>query len=83
MNVGSYETFDYRHAINGSIANSKLLFVDLAAYLLYRRTGLEFAIITQDWTLARQNKVGLVARCRYGGALIDGAAAAIMSDSQA
>lgn len=83
MNVGSYETFDYRHAVNGSISNAKLLFVDLAAYLLYRRTGLEFAIITQDWTLARQNKVGLVARCRYGGALIDGAAAAIMSDSQA
>lgn len=83
MDQQSYRLFDYRYAINGSPGNTKIGFFCMNRYRMYRRQGLEVRIITQDWTLAKQNKQGLILRARFGGALDHASAGAKITDAKA
>lgn len=80
-----YRLHDFRYAISGAsdLTNSKILFACMNRYRLYRRQGLEVAIVAgTDWNLVRQNKQGIALRARFGGGLEQGAACAKMTDAQ-
>lgn len=83
MDQQSYQLFNYRYAINGSAGNTKIGFFCMNRYRMYRRQGLEVQIVTQDWTLAKQNKQGLILRARFGGALDHASAGAKITDAKA
>lgn len=78
MDEMSYRLFGFRYAINGSLTNAQIGFACLNRYRMYRRQGLEVRIVTEDATLARQNKQLILVRARFGGNLeLSGAAAKI------
>lgn len=64
-----YMLFQRRYAINGSLTNAQIGYACMNRYRMYRRQGLQVQTATQDWTLIRQNKMGIVVRARFGGAL--------------
>lgn len=82
MNIRDYNSFGYAHKINNSIANTKLAFLCLKKYRLYRRFGVDFMLTDQGYTLARRNLKLLVVRQRWGGIMADPNACAIMADTQ-
>lgn len=64
-----YMLFQRRYAVNGSLTNAQIGYFCMNRYRMYRRQGLQVVTATQDWTLIRQNKMGIVVRARFGGAL--------------
>ena len=65
-----YEVGYQAVAINGSLTNAQTGFVCLNRYRMYRRQGYEVMVVRgTDWTLVRQNKMGIAVRARFGGAL--------------
>jgi HK97 family phage major capsid protein len=80
--IQSYTTLEWPHRIQNDIANAKLAFVCLKMYRLWRRTGFEFRIVTEDADLARKNLVLLLCRGRYAGQLVNPEACALMTDCQ-
>jgi len=83
MDQMDYRLFGFRYAINSSITNVKIAFACLNRYRMYRRLGLEVRLVSEDWSLARANKEGLVIRSRFGGALELAGAATKITASQA
>jgi HK97 family phage major capsid protein len=80
----SYRLADFRYAINSSIDNSDFGFFCMNRYRMYRRQGLEVQTVRgTDWTLVRQNKMGIAIRARFGGALELAGAGAKVTDGQA
>jgi HK97 family phage major capsid protein len=80
--IQSYSTLEWPHRIQNDIANTKLAFICLKMYRLWRRTGFEFRIVTEDADLARKNEVLLLCRGRYAGQLVNPEACALMTDCQ-
>lgn len=66
----------------GAWANTYAAFVCLAKYRMYRRLGLEIRFEQGGQTLARANEVLMVYRARFGGKLMDAAAAAKWQNGQ-
>lgn len=85
MDEHSHNLFGFRYAINGDAGNAKIAFACLNRYRMYRRSGMEMNVVTgnTDWQLARENKIGIVVRGRFGGALELAAAAAKITAAQA
>lgn len=82
-NEMDYRLFNYRYAIQNSLSNVKYGYFCLNRYRLYRRQGLEVQVVSgTDWTLARQNKQGIVVRGRFGGALDHSGAGAKITAGQ-
>lgn len=77
---GLYRTLGYNHAVQNNVPNGTAIFGNLMKYRMYRRQGLELRFIDGGTTLARKNKVLLIARARYGGQVMDGNAFAIITD---
>jgi HK97 family phage major capsid protein len=80
--VNSYQTLEWPHRIQNDIANTKLAFVCLKLYRMWRRTGFEFRLVTEGKSLALKNENLLICRGRYAGLLTDVNACAVMSDCQ-
>jgi HK97 family phage major capsid protein len=85
MDEHSHNLFGFRYKINGDAGNAKIAFACLNRYRMYRRAGMEMNVVTgnTDWQLARENKIGIVVRGRFGGALELAAAAAKITAAQA
>lgn len=81
-NQEDYRLFNRRYAVNGSLTNAQIGYFCMNRYRMYRRQGLEVRLVTEDWTLARQNKEGLIVRARFGGALELAAAGAKITNGQ-
>jgi hypothetical protein len=82
MDVSSYKSLDWPFRVQNDIANTKLAFVALKKYRLWRRSGFEIFMTDQGQDLARRNERLLVARGRYAGKMADINACAIMDDCQ-
>jgi HK97 family phage major capsid protein len=82
MDQEDYMLFQRRYAVNESLTNAQIGYFCLNRYRMYRRQGLEFRLVTEDWTLARQNKQGIVVRARFGGRLEQAAAGAKITAGQ-
>jgi HK97 family phage major capsid protein len=79
----SYTLFQRRYAVNGSLTNAQIGYFCFNRYRMYRRLGLEVRMVTEDWTLARQSKEGIIVRARFGGALELAAAGTKITNGQA
>jgi HK97 family phage major capsid protein len=83
MSHEDYQVFNRRWAIQEDIANTHAAFGDLGKYRFYRRLGYTQEIVTNDMTLVRQNKIGIVVRGRFGGRVMDPNAFARTTDALA
>ena len=77
-----YQLFEYKYRVQNDIPNNKCGFVALKRYRLYVRAGMEVIRERFGRTLALSNTQLLGLRARYGGQLIDTAAASVMTDLQ-
>jgi len=81
MTHSDYELLMKKFRINHSIPAGVAASVCLNRYTMYRRAGFSVRRVTEDGTLAKQNKSLLVVRQRYGGQMNLGSAVAIMEDA--
>jgi len=81
MTHSDYELLMKKFRINHSVSAGVAAAVCLNRYTMYRRAGFSVRRITEDGTLAKQNKSLLVVRQRYGGQMNLGSAVAIMEDA--
>lgn len=82
MGLQDYATLGFAHKIQNSISNRATAFVCLKKYIMYRRAGFDFTVTDQGEGLVRRNEALLVVRGRYGGALSDASACAVIEDGQ-
>lgn len=82
MTHGDYKLLDQDFRIQNSIANTKIGYVNLKRYRMYRRLGLNIRVETAGNYLALRNLKVIVLRMRFGGRLELGGAAAVMTDAQ-
>jgi HK97 family phage major capsid protein len=80
--VNSYMTLDWPHRINNKMPNSSVIFGCMKAYRLWRRSGFEFRLVTEDKELALKNKNLIIARARMAGKVVNPEAFAVMADAQ-
>jgi HK97 family phage major capsid protein len=80
--VNSYMTLDWPHRINNKMPNSAVIFGCMKAYRLWRRSGFEFRLVTEDKELALKNKNLIIARARMAGKVVNPEAFAVMADAQ-
>lgn len=83
MDYSSYNWMERPYKINESMGNTKIAYVILARYRMYRRRGLTMRTSTEGDTLIRNNEMLMVATARYGGQLERGAVCARTSTAQA
>ena len=83
MDYSSYNWMERPYKINESMGNTKIAYVILARYRMYRRRGLTMRTSTEGETLIRNNEMLIVATARYGGQLERGAVCARTSTAQA
>lgn len=76
MDYSSYTWMERQYKINESMGNTKIAYVILARYRMYRRRGLTIRTSTEGDTLIRANEMLMVAMARYGGQLERGAVCA-------
>lgn len=69
MEQGDYRIFGHPFRVVGALDNNQIAGVMINRYVLYRRAGLEVRVVTEDATLARQDKQLIVVRARFGGSL--------------
>jgi HK97 family phage major capsid protein len=77
----SYQLLGYPVRIQNGITNNQAALVALKKFILYRRRGWDLRTVTEGKTLALSNTVLYVGRGRFGGALSDGAAMAVMTNA--
>lgn len=69
MEQGDYRIFGHPFRVVGALDNAQIAGVMINRYVMYRRAGLEVRVVTEDGTLARQDKQLIVVRARFGGSL--------------
>lgn len=67
INTKAYQLGDYPVSVQNNITTGDMAFVNLAAYRLYRRQGIQFLTDDSGSTLRLSNKRLLLARMRWGG----------------
>src|SRR5690606_35664980 len=81
MDHQSYRLLDQPYRISHAVDDNLIAAACLNRYTMYRRAGFSVRRVTEDATLAKQNKTLLVFRQRYGGQMNHGSAVAIMEDA--
>lgn len=82
MEHDAYQMLKRPFKVQNDIPNSKLCFVNLKRYRMYRRLGLTVRMETAGRQLALSNTKLLVLRMRYGGQMENANAVAINNDAQ-
>lgn len=81
MDYDGYSIMERPYKINESIANTKIAYIILKRYRMYRRKGIAIRTATEGDTLVRNNEMLIIAMARYGGQLERGAVAAVTTDA--
>ena len=83
MTHEDYSLLGHPYKIQDDIANTKIAFVNLRYYRMYRRLGMSVRIETGGKELARKNMSLIVVRMRFGGQLELGGSCAITTTAEA
>jgi HK97 family phage major capsid protein len=79
VNEQEYQLLGYPYRVSTSMPNSKLLFVGLKRYRLYRRLGVMTRVESGGKELATRNVSLILALARFGGRLWDPLSGAVMT----
>lgn len=82
MNPDEYQILGKPFKVQNGIANSKVAFVNLKRYRMYRRLGLSVKMTDQGRSLALSNTRLIVLRMRFGGQMETANAVAVSTDAQ-
>jgi len=83
LNHSEYRILEWPARVQNDIPQTKIAFMPLRKYRLWRRQGLAVQWSTEGQTLMRKNTALLAVRARYAGKVVDSDALAVMTDAPA